>query len=700
MEDLDKPIEIAPQTYWVGSNQENQGLGCNPYLLVDHDGQGVLFDPGSKLDYAAVSQKVREILPLEDISTIILSHQDPDLASAVPLFEEAGFQGQIALHWRTAMLVQYYGISSPYYRVNENRFRLSLSGDRTLQFLSAPYLHFPGAVMTYDPETKTLFSGDLFGALGSGRQLYADAAVYPEGMRAFHEHYMPSRRILRSAMNKLLPLDIQLIAPQHGSIINQSIPQYIDTLRRLECGTLLADTPAGEPNTPSAAPADPREEDYPRHCGRIADRINSLFPHPDWSSLLADTSLQYIPAQGASGPKETSVTSTDLRGADLWDTFFSLLHSRRGAPWLSAVEPLVRQLCSRYNLPLPGIYQSLYVELEMDKENLSRENREMADQLRRQQDREEKTEKEILTCPITGLRNERYFRSYILEDLQTAPSAAAFLFLSLDHLSRLNLDHGKEEGDRALASLAYLAETLRPETAQLFKLKGPQILLYLPEADQEQARRLGEKLRTQTEESSLFLTPVTISLALVLSSENGSFDPLDPADRPSPQQQLSRILSLGLARLNEAHRRGGNTVFLPAEEKDTDQAFGKARVLIIDPDEYYTQLLEGEFRRRGWNTQSAADGEEALEKAENNPPQLIISEVSVPMADGLQIRSQLMGNPDLRSVPFILVSYRKDDLLIQQAHALRISHYLQKPVSILEILGLAELHLPVEGPPG
>ena len=135
-------------------------------------------------------------------------------------------------------MVKYYGIKSEYYIVNENNFIISLKSGRKLNFIQTPYLHFPGAIATYDTVSKILFSSDLFGAFSYEWSLFAQED-YLEKMKAFHEHYMPSNDILRPVMEVFLGMEISMIAPQHGSIINTDIKKYIRTLRDLECGAFL-----------------------------------------------------------------------------------------------------------------------------------------------------------------------------------------------------------------------------------------------------------------------------------------------------------------------------------------------------------------------------------------------------------------------------------------------------------------------------
>lgn len=234
--------------FWVGNSLLTENLICNPYLLVE-GGEGILFDPGSTLDAKDVMASVASILPLDKIRYVVLHHQDPDLAAALPYMEAAGMKFTIVTHWRTWSLLRFYGITSPVYLVDEHGYALRLSSGRTLQFIPTPYLHFPGAIATYDRQSKFLLSSDLFGAFSERWSLYADDG-YREAMKRFHEHYMPSNEILRPTMDLISCLELEAILPQHGSIIKENIPSYIDTLKNLECGLALESGLRGEKTRP------------------------------------------------------------------------------------------------------------------------------------------------------------------------------------------------------------------------------------------------------------------------------------------------------------------------------------------------------------------------------------------------------------------------------------------------------------------
>jgi diguanylate cyclase (GGDEF)-like protein len=247
------PIEIAPGIWWVGSPRRRRGLSCNPYLLIDGSGEAALFDPGSRLDFNAVARKIGSLLPLSAVKMISVSHQDPDLASSVPYFERAGFSGVVACHWRTAALIQYYGLGSELFLVERNGWKWRFASGREIKFLATPYLHAPGAIAAWDEASGTLFSGDLFGGFGSGANLYADSS-YPRSMKTFHAHYMPSSAQLRAAMNLFSTLAPKVIAPQHGCVIADDCERAIEGLRHVRCGA-LADEAVSEARAPSGVEA-------------------------------------------------------------------------------------------------------------------------------------------------------------------------------------------------------------------------------------------------------------------------------------------------------------------------------------------------------------------------------------------------------------------------------------------------------------
>ncbi|HSQ89209.1 MBL fold metallo-hydrolase, partial [Romboutsia sp.] len=390
-----KNIEIANGIYWVGDTEEAGGLHCNPYLIIDQ-GEGVLIDPGSVLDFEKVFSNVTKLIPLENIKHVILHHQDPDFCSSVPLFEKKGLQAQVVTHWRTSVIVKYYGIKSPYYIVNQKDFKLTLSSGRTLMFVSTPYLHFPGSIATYDIESKTLFSSDLFGAFSNGKDELFAKEGYMESMKAFHEHYMPGNEILRPVMEIFLTMDILRIAPQHGCVIEQDIKTYIKALRDLECGTFL----------------DPIKKEisktggYLGICNQVVKRLCSVLKIEEIKNILQDEDIVLDEQTGF-------IEDFNCTGKELWNKVFELLYKKKGIDFLTIMEPFAQKISKEYDILLPEILNSKIFGGEKKITELSEKNRKLMELNEELKRNVQEIQNKLTKCPITGLYNEAFFFNYL-----------------------------------------------------------------------------------------------------------------------------------------------------------------------------------------------------------------------------------------------------------------------------------------------
>jgi len=237
--DFTKPIEIAHNIHWVGMYLENDPFQCHPYLIENGDAS-VLVDPGSMLEFDAVVANINRVSSMKNIKYIILHHQDPDLAAAVPEIEKLIDRDDLHIitHSRMVPLVKHYMITSPYYEIDKHHFILE-EGDLKLHFITTPYCHSPGAFVSYEPQTKTLFSGDIFGGIEESWEFYAKEDYF-EKAKQFHAEYMPSRAIFNYSLEKIETLDLELIAPQHGSMIQRPyIMPLIKKMKKLECGLYI-----------------------------------------------------------------------------------------------------------------------------------------------------------------------------------------------------------------------------------------------------------------------------------------------------------------------------------------------------------------------------------------------------------------------------------------------------------------------------
>lgn len=232
--------EIKPCIWWLGWPDYNAGFSNNPYLIKDGE-EIVIIDPGSALDehWGIVKKKIESIVPLEKITMVIVTHQDPDLCAALPNIEKAvGVNNfEIVTTNRTSLFIPYYNVKSDVTIIDDGETMEIGDSGRILKFITSPYLHFPGAFVVYDTKEKILFSSDIFAAFSVDWSLFANQ-FYAEAIKVFAEGYLSDKRHVDNFLDKIKDLDIEYICPQHGSIIpKERIPEMIKTLKDLEVGT-------------------------------------------------------------------------------------------------------------------------------------------------------------------------------------------------------------------------------------------------------------------------------------------------------------------------------------------------------------------------------------------------------------------------------------------------------------------------------
>ena len=96
-------------------------------------------------------------------------------------------------------------------------------GDRTLEFIYTPWVHWPETMCTYLREEQILFSCDFFGSHLATSEPFAhdEALVMMEAKRYYAEIMMPFRVPIQKNLEKLAPYSIKMIAPSHGPVFDR-----------------------------------------------------------------------------------------------------------------------------------------------------------------------------------------------------------------------------------------------------------------------------------------------------------------------------------------------------------------------------------------------------------------------------------------------------------------------------------------------
>ena len=647
-------VEIKDHVYHVGDADLHKGLDCNPYLIIEGE-EALLIDPGSHLDFDVVLSNLKALTDLDNIKYIVLHHEDPDFCSAVPLLEQAGVNATIITSWRTMTLIQYYGIKSPYFLIEEHNMELVFKTGRTLEFILTPYLHFAGAFVTYDKKEKLLFSSDLFGAFSHNKTFYADDS-YMDKMLSFHELYMPSNTILRPVMDLLMKYEIEMILPQHGSIIADRISEHISALRTLECGSLLA--PLKKSLMKSGG--------YLMIFNEVCRRLRALYPVEEVCQVFHG-----IPELETNDAFE--VTDYHSEGEIVWNKIFEEIKRQKGMRWLTVLEPFVRNLCAVYDLSLPNTFCAVLNEMDSENTRLAETNAALNQTVKAVNDK-------LLKCPITGLYNEIFLESLLVEELDKEDwrNVGDLVSINIDRFSSYQIKYGRKEENNVLNNMAYMIRESFGENS-VYRMDYAEFGLYVKGYDKSELIVRLDELRIAVSKSNLFLGPITISVGVAFHDEI-------ELNHPSYEMTVHNYMKLALIRLRIAKAKGKNTICYQGEEVQMEQRVGA--VLIVDSDETNLEVMKNYIEEEGIQVVIARDGAEAYELAVRHKPTIIISEVILNKLDGFVLREQILKNSETKEIEMIFVSYKKDEESVGRAMGLGVTHYLKKPYMLFELIGI------------
>lgn len=107
----------------------------------------------------------------------------------------------------------------------------------------------------------------------------------------------------------------------------------------------------------------------------------------------------------------------------------------------------------------------------------------------------------------------------------------------------------------------------------------------------------------------------------------------------------------------------------------------KSKILLVEPDQQYNQKLSNYLEEKGVQVKVAASSMEAVNKAKNYKPHLILLEIGLPDLDGVETCFQLRENPNLKSTLIVFHTDRKEEYSQIAAYKSGADDFMIKPVS-------------------
>ncbi|WP_213697822.1 MBL fold metallo-hydrolase [Acetomicrobium sp.] len=238
------------QFYMLGWEEiEDEGsVQTNQYMLLSGD-EVILMDPGGAHVFPRVLANVSEIANINKITHIFYSHQDPDVSSGVILWLSM-LNNKVKVHipglW--VRFLPHFGVydQSTISPIPDGGGELTLRNGHRLEIIPAHFLHSTGQATLYDPISKVLFSADIGAAVfppGKRYPIVENFENHVNYMKGFHVRYMASNQACRAWINLIKDKNIDIIAPQHGSVIKgrEMIGKFLAWLGNLKCGVDIID---------------------------------------------------------------------------------------------------------------------------------------------------------------------------------------------------------------------------------------------------------------------------------------------------------------------------------------------------------------------------------------------------------------------------------------------------------------------------
>ena len=214
----DHDIDLFEGQYVV----EN-GMAYNSYLIIDEktavmDSVDARFgDEWLGNIKAALGEKAPDYL--------IVQHMEPDHSANINAFMQAYPQAAVVASAKAfAMMKQFYGSDYADRQIVVSEGDTLSLGGRELKFFTAPMVHWPEVIVTYDSTDKVLFSADAFGKFGA---LDADEDWACEARRYYFGIVGKYGAQAQAPLKKASTLDIKTICPLHGPVLSENLDYYL-----------------------------------------------------------------------------------------------------------------------------------------------------------------------------------------------------------------------------------------------------------------------------------------------------------------------------------------------------------------------------------------------------------------------------------------------------------------------------------------
>lgn len=224
----DDIVQVGVNDYHVelfeGMYLAPNGMAYNSYVILDE--KIAVLDTVDEAFKDEWLKNVADALGGRVPDYLIVQHMEPDHSANILAFVERYPNAKIVASPKSFVMMKNFfkvDFSAKQMAVKDGE-RLSL-GKRTLRFFSAPMVHWPEVIVSYEETEKILFSADAFGKFGTSdceEEWECEARRYYFGIVGKYGAQV------QALLKKLSGLEIQTICPLHGPILTENIGYYLD----------------------------------------------------------------------------------------------------------------------------------------------------------------------------------------------------------------------------------------------------------------------------------------------------------------------------------------------------------------------------------------------------------------------------------------------------------------------------------------
>ncbi len=213
----DRTIDLFEGQYVVPN-----GVSYNSYVIMDD--KIAVFDTVDKRKTEDWLSNVENVLGGKKPDYLVISHMEPDHSASIDAFLKKYPSVTVVGNEKTFNIAErFFGDIFKNKLVVKEGEELSL-GRHNLKFVFAPMVHWPEVMFTYETTEKVLFSADAFGKFGA---LDVDEEWACEARRYYFNIVGKYGATVQSVLKKAAALDIKIICPLHGPVLNENLEHYI-----------------------------------------------------------------------------------------------------------------------------------------------------------------------------------------------------------------------------------------------------------------------------------------------------------------------------------------------------------------------------------------------------------------------------------------------------------------------------------------